>query len=377
MAIIKCPECGHQISDKAPICPSCGVEIAGKITKCPNCGEVYFSEMEMCPNCHSVTTSSRSGIPATTPPPIPPTTTIPPLPPTHSEEKPKKKNYAPIIFALIFAVVVCGVMYYFYDKANKNKEQEAYEYAMRSSDPTVLQSYLDTYPNADEVHRDSINAHIDRLKKVESDWTNALVSGSKSALEDYLKKYPDSPHKQDIWNKIDSIDWLQASNSDNVEAYQDYLNAHPDGNHREEAENAMKKAQGRDLQPDEKQAISTLFRQFFQSINSRNEDQLTSTCEDIMSSLLGKPSATHADVIVFLKKLYKADIVSMTWRINDDYQITKREVGVDDYEYNVQFTALQDVDHVDGSQAQNKFKVNALVSPDIKISEFNLTKLNE
>ena len=35
MAIIKCPECGRQISDKAPTCPSCGVEIAGKITPVP------------------------------------------------------------------------------------------------------------------------------------------------------------------------------------------------------------------------------------------------------------------------------------------------------------------------------------------------------
>lgn len=40
--IIKCPECGHQISDKAPVCPSCGVEIAGKIVRCPNCGEIHF-----------------------------------------------------------------------------------------------------------------------------------------------------------------------------------------------------------------------------------------------------------------------------------------------------------------------------------------------
>ena len=54
MAIIKCPECGRQISDKAPTCPSCGVEIAGKITKCPHCGEVYFSSQEMCPNCHEI-----------------------------------------------------------------------------------------------------------------------------------------------------------------------------------------------------------------------------------------------------------------------------------------------------------------------------------
>ena len=53
MAIIKCPECGHQISDKAPICPSCGVEIAGKITRCTNCGEVYFNDQQLCPSCHT------------------------------------------------------------------------------------------------------------------------------------------------------------------------------------------------------------------------------------------------------------------------------------------------------------------------------------
>ena len=55
MAMIKCPECGRQISDKAPFCPCCGVAIVGKIIKCPQCGEVYFSDQEMCPNCHHVT----------------------------------------------------------------------------------------------------------------------------------------------------------------------------------------------------------------------------------------------------------------------------------------------------------------------------------
>ncbi len=52
-------------------------------------------------------------------------------------------------------------MYYFYDNANRNKEMEAYEYAMQSSDPMVLQSYLDTYKDADEAHRDSIMAHLE------------------------------------------------------------------------------------------------------------------------------------------------------------------------------------------------------------------------
>ncbi len=53
MAIIKCPECGHQISEKATVCPSCGVEIAGKITKCVRCGEVYFKDVGLCPHCYT------------------------------------------------------------------------------------------------------------------------------------------------------------------------------------------------------------------------------------------------------------------------------------------------------------------------------------
>lgn len=262
MAIIKCPECGRQISDKAPTCPSCGVEIAGKIAKCPNCGEVYFNYLEMCPNCQTpnpalvggrngitptpsapVQTaqpvesvapvqqpvrqsmqqtgksgmterpgmSARPGMPATPPPP--------PVRPTaangnggeqnseNKEPEKKKSTRSILIISLIFSVLVCGILYYFYDNANKNKEMEAYEYAMQSTDPMVLQSYLDTYKDADEAHRDSITAHLELLKQNDQDWTNAVVSGSKDALQAYLQKYPNSIHKQEAINKIDSIDW--------------------------------------------------------------------------------------------------------------------------------------------------------------------------
>ena len=55
MAIIKCPECGRQISDKAPTCPSCGVEIAGKITKCPS--------SDTCQNSNTSYSTRSSGSP--------------------------------------------------------------------------------------------------------------------------------------------------------------------------------------------------------------------------------------------------------------------------------------------------------------------------
>lgn len=52
MAIIKCPECGHQVSDKALTCPECGVEIKGKVTVCKNCNNSYFIDLKECPVCH-------------------------------------------------------------------------------------------------------------------------------------------------------------------------------------------------------------------------------------------------------------------------------------------------------------------------------------
>ena len=54
--IIKCPECGHQVSDHAKTCPSCGIDIAGNIVRCPECGELTFAYQEVCPNCHCALT---------------------------------------------------------------------------------------------------------------------------------------------------------------------------------------------------------------------------------------------------------------------------------------------------------------------------------
>ena len=292
----------------------------------------------------------------TTTPPTPP---VPPVRPqqTHSQnggngegtQAEKKSARSVIIISLIFAFLVCGIFLYLYDNANKNKELEAYEYAMQSSDPMVLQSYLDTYKDADEAHRDSIMAHLELLKQTDQDWTNAVVSGSKEALQAYLDKYPDSPHKQEVLNKIDSIDWN---------------------------ENAMKKAKSRDLQPEEKEMVSSLFRHFFQSINTRDADGLQASCEDILSSLLGKNSATKADVVTFMNKLYKDDVTNLNWFLANDYKIKKREVGDENYEYQVQFSAREEVQLTDGTKKTNLFKINSTVSPDGKVSAFNMSKIN-
>lgn len=403
MAIIKCPECGHQISDKAPVCPSCGVEIAGKITRCPQCGEVYFKDREMCPNCHHATVAERmpqytqpqqvasdptSASPTDAAPrqesptqPSSPITRHPSPDPQSSSPNPhhpEKKGHGALIISFILALIVMAVCFYFYNEAKNNKEREAYEYAMNSSDPMVLQSYLDTYKDADEAHVDSIQAHLNLLKQADTDWTNAVASGSKIALEDYMARHPDTPHRTEIQHRIDSIDWTSASNENTLESYKFYLADHANGEHVDEANDAVKRLKAKTVQPEEKSEIATIFRHFFQSINSKDEDGLTSTVAAFMTSFLGKTDATKNDVITFLHKIYKEDITNMNWHLGNDYKIDKKEVGENEYEYTVQFSAMQDIERTDPSKEKNaKYRIKATVGPDKKISSFNMTKILE
>lgn len=60
MAMISCPNCGKQISDRAKACPGCGyvlhkkeeaIEEQPKKIFCEECGTEITPDMEVCPNC--------------------------------------------------------------------------------------------------------------------------------------------------------------------------------------------------------------------------------------------------------------------------------------------------------------------------------------
>lgn len=395
MAIIKCPECGHQTSDKAPVCPSCGVEIAGKITKCPYCGEIYFKNEVVCPHCHKAveydiekedtsqiqenindTATSKELTVSDVNTTITETTNNNDNNDNNDGNINKKNNKTTLIVSIIIAVVVLGTCLYFYNNAKNDKEQEEYEFAMRSDDPTVLQTYLNNFKDAPQEHLDSITAHLERLYKQDQDWTNALVSGSKVALTDYLATHPDSPHRQEALEKIDSIDWEQAVKLNTTDAYQMYVDAHSDGAHYEEAMIALKKIKSGEVSADERLMISSIFHNFFVCINSKDANNLTSNISEYIN-FLGKQNATKSDIVSFMNKLYKDDVENMVWSIPGSYDIQKKEIGDEQYEYNTTFMAEQKVKKTDGNETVNVYRINAKVDPDGKITELSMTRIVE
>ena len=407
MAIIKCPECGHQISDKAPTCPSCGVEIKGKIIKCPQCGEVYLYDQEMCPNCHH---ANFGPIPVETPskpydnPENPRRLTgdlfdnIYDSPEENEEENveevaedgdnnnndkkkknsKKKKNYSAFIVAFVLALIVLAVSAYFYNKTKTEQEVESYEYAMSSKEPMVLQSYLDQHPDAPKDHRDSILARIKLLQEIDKDWTDAIASGSKTVLLDYLEKNPKSNHKNDALKMIDSIDWEVAVKDNTIEAYEAYLQEHAQGQHVDIANETIKKMKSTTILPEEKEMVNNLIRRFFQSINDKDDKKIQSTVNDHMSDFLGIKNDSRGDVSAFLRRVWKADISKIIWHVLGDYKINKVNVGDNKFQYNVEVTATKRVERKDKkSVPEVKYRMNAKVNPDTTIVALDLNKIIE
>lgn len=387
MAIIKCPECGHQISDKAPVCPSCGVEIAGKVTQCPRCGEVYFKDQATCPSCHhpNELTQRPAASPAgtqkrpsaTVPPrPTPPSGANPGAGASPANGKKKKKHWKTLTVSFAIAAIACGTIYHYYSSAGTAKEQEAYAYAMTSEDPLVLQSYLDTYKDFNQTHNDSIRTRLTMLQQMDKEWESALVNNSKAAFEEYLKNHPGTIHEGQIRHKVDSIDWAAASKANSIDAFQNYLLQHQDGEHYEEANDNVRKLKANAIQPEEEEAIKALMRKFFQAVNNKNADGLTESVSGVLSSFLGKTNATAEDVVTFMERQWsKEGLKNLNWYIKSDYVIRKKEIGENRYDYEATFTAVRKTSFNDPSQdSEDAYHITVNVNQDGEITSMSMVK---
>lgn len=378
MAIIKCPECGHEISDKAPFCPSCGVAIANHITICTKCGKVYFKSEAECPNCHqsSRIANETSNASNDTLSQIQKSDESQIEEPTIQKRSHNNRTIVLAALVIVLAIIVAaGIL--IHSRTNADREEEAYIHAMSSSDPEELQNYLNTFADAPEAHKDSIEAHLMILNQMDKEWTNILISDSRSAIEDFIKTHPESPHKAEAIHKLDSIDWALAMEQNTMEAFENYMEKHPNGEYTNDADAKMKSLNAKTVQPEEKSMTINVLQGFLQCIETKDIASLPTIVNPLLSSFLGKTNASRSDVATFIKKIYKSDIAAMKWNILPDYAIDKKEVGEEEYEYDVVFSATQIIEHTDDTTEEIKYRIKSKINSNGLISEFNMTKIIE
>ena len=232
--LIQCPECGREVSDKAPACPHCGVPIAGNIMAKETNNSYDRNEIN------------------------------------DPKQKTNKGCGIGMIFlvSLILVLIIIGALYYFYNQNKVNEEQYQYETALQSENPNVLQYYLNTYHEASREHRDSIQVRLTALNNINREWNDAVISNTRAALQQYIDKYPGSKHEAEAKNKIDSMDWSSARSANTPEAIESYKESHPNGRYIDEALSLIRSLNARIVQPEERQMISGLFRKFFQTASN-------------------------------------------------------------------------------------------------------------
>ena len=360
--IIKCPECGHQVSDKAPICPSCGVEIAGHLIKCSYCGEIYLKEDAVCPNCHHsastddsvneddvktepvkddsqnngdyseaetssvelvVSAESIEEEPRLDGTPTQDTLTIE-SPSSDAEVstddmivKPESKNnnHTPLFVSLLIALVICAVLLFFYKRGNDNHEAEEYKIALKSNNRQVMEQYLEDYPNAPLIHINSIKNLLRQTQQNNDEWGRVIQQNTIASYKTYLEAHPNTPYKNEILKRIEELYWNDVVNQNTEAAYLGYREKYPKGIHVKEADEKLKIMLDNTSTPSEEKVAVSAVRQFLQGLNSRS----TSKIEGVTASsfnFLGAGGATIADVSKYMReKLYQADVKEITWQL--------------------------------------------------------------
>ena len=248
----------------------------------------------------------------------------------------------------------------------------------------VMQNYLSKYQDAPREHRDSVNAVIDRMKYEDLEWNNAVNSGSKNMLQQYIDENPTSPHLSEARNKIDSIDYSHAMReykvNKNMLALQKYLQEHPNGRYSSQVQDIMDELKSVEVTPEEMAMAKGVLRKFLQAINAKDEKKLLSTVTEILDSFLNRAGATNQDVVTFMNKLYKDDITNLNWHMMDDMKAEK----VDNINGNVnesknvrvQFGAELHIDRTDPNKEKRaKYIITADVTPEGLISSFNMKKV--
>ncbi|WP_061868994.1 zinc ribbon domain-containing protein [Prevotella intermedia] len=373
--IIKCPECGHQVSDKAPVCPSCGVEIAGHLVKCFHCSEIYLKEDVVCPNCHHSEPVSGSTtksdivdvfdnddeevvaevVSNDIEEPVAPIK----IEPVVEEELPKatpvqeqkaqqkrvsptegkqtdstvqpaaKNNHTALFVSLLIAFIMCAVLLFFYNKGNENHEAEEYEIALKSNNQQVMEQFLEDYPNAPLAHINSIKNLLNQDKQKSEEWGHVVQQNTIAAYKAYLEAHPDTPHKDEIQKKIEELYWDEVVSLNTEAAYLGYREKFPKGIHTKEADEKLKVMLDNTSTPSEEKAAVAAVRQFLQGINSKS----TSKIQEIVApsfNFLGAGGATTADVAKYMReKLYQADVNNVMWHLGTAMKATtdKQEGG--------------------------------------------------
>lgn len=254
MSLVKCPECGQDISDKAASCPHCGCKQK---------------------------TSSKSA-----------TATI------------------VILSLVIVALAGAGVWYLFLRGGGDSDERAAYERIVRLQNENQLDSLADALEDYFDIY-DSDASHYLQLKDLRekffterADWQAAQGIMSVDAIRHFLDVHPDGVYLKQANHLMDSLSFCAASEADTRDAYEQYLAQFPEGAYLKEARELMEDLDNVAITVEEKAAVQEAVSAHFDALATNDRAGVAATLAETINSYLGKNAPEMEDIYAYMRSMH-------------------------------------------------------------------------
>lgn len=165
MALIVCPGCGKEISDKAIVCPKCGYTFQkdeqAKLIVCEECGSEFDDSLDSCPNC---------GYPK----PVKQQEIAPQKVEVTKVSVNKKKVITGVSVTLVVVLAIIGGIFVksSIDKKNAEKSAKAYYNKLESTTSTMFLGCASAESAAGLIH---------------DVWYNAIYEKADDSTDEYTK----------------------------------------------------------------------------------------------------------------------------------------------------------------------------------------------
>ncbi len=271
MSMIKCPECGRNISSMAKACPECGFPLQEHI-------EEIEKQMKKAEEAKSSSTQSA------------PVEHNRPEPRVINKESQQQFSYLPTpkppkthklmiwIMVLVVLAILVGGYWLFSNRQDGQREDRAYELLQDCQDPLQYEDFIARYPESS--HIDVVRKRYEALVKEQAEWKAIVLRGSRNDVKNFIATNPNSPLIRTARARLDTLDWKEAKRVGSMVSYNTYLDNHPDGSFVDDADIQVERIK----RENEERAKAAQARQ--DSLNSLLADSLVGPAATTPSAVL-------------------------------------------------------------------------------------------
>ena len=421
MSLIKCPECGHDVSSEATKCPNCGYPIARKEVEGEKTGtgnEVQgelntrytkvlkdlnakrfksaFAEIDALikeyPNSHSFTELREQVVHEFVKSCVEDSDiclkgknykdaqTIAKLGLQYDPSNPyllnvvnkvRKRKAAKRNFLLVLLLLLAGAGAYIYwtlkvPNYNSEKEEEAWNLVMKyrnNFDADRLEDALDDYISdfSSGLHSAEAKSMYENLVREKAAWRAAVSQNKSQAMHDFMDMFSNGFYHKTAYVKLDSLSFFEAKNKNTKEAIDYYIDTFSDGKYVDEAMAISEKLNNGNLTNQERENVKAVLDNHFQALADNDETLLRSTIGQSVNSYLGKTDLTPEDMVDYMNNLYEENGGDGGFYTVHNIEIKKFDDPGAPLIYNVQFNLTNTVVSIDGDEIRKEYAGTATV----------------